>query len=152
MELQKLAVEELRRVFDQYAESAQALDVKAASLLLVGSVVIGYLLLSPLPARLAVAAFMLGYLGLVTACIKALLPREYKNAIATNWESLYTHLLQKNEEEAYRTLISTYLASIEANKRANLEKVKYVNIAAVMFILIIVEIVVTVVQSVWLVW
>jgi len=152
MGLEKLAIEELRRVFDQYEEAANVLDFKAMALLLAGSVVIGGGMLSQFRSDLMLLAFVLAYLALAGACLMALRPRRYKNAIATNWDDLHTHLLQKEEGEAYRILISTYLDSVEANKRANLEKAEYVSIAAVIFILIISGIVVIAVQPVWLVW
>ena len=149
--LQILALEEMRRTFDQYANASDALDSKAKSLLSSSSLIIGLFSLLQLSFlnptqnekssciyQMGVVAIMVGYIALVALCIKALRPREYKNAIATNWDDLNTYFLQKEEDEAYGILISTYLTSIEANRNANLEKAKYVNKATWIFVALVV--------------
>ncbi|NPA71219.1 MAG: hypothetical protein GXO35_00190 [Gammaproteobacteria bacterium] len=149
--LQILALEEMRRTFDQYASASDALDSKAKSLLSSSSLIIGLfsllqLSLNPLQNekgysciyQIGVVAIMVGYIVLVALCTKTLRPREYKNAIATNWNDLNTYFLQKEEDEAYRILIGTYLTSIEANKNTNLEKAKYVNKATWIFVALVV--------------
>ena len=150
--LQILALEEMRRTFDQYASASDALDSKAKSLLSSSSLIIGLFsllqlsFLNPLQNekscsciyQMGVVAIMVGYIALVALCIKALRPREYKNAIATNWNDLNAYFLQKEEDEAYGILIGTYLTSIEANKNANLEKAKYVNNATWIFVALVV--------------
>lgn len=151
-ELYTLALEELRRTFDQYARASDVLDNKAKGLLSSSSLIIALFSLLQLsflePAgsgqrctcvyQMGVLAIIVGYIVLVVLCIRAFHPREYKNTIATNWDDLVTHFLAKEESEAYEVLIATYLSSIEENKRMNMEKAKYVSMATWLFVALVV--------------
>ena len=144
-DLQMLALEELRRTFDQYAAAADALDAKARGLLSSSSLIIGLFSLLQLSFinpgqseqscvyQIGVVLIIIGYIVLVALCIKTLRPREYKNTIPTDWDALVNHFLEKEDGQAIDTLLSTYLSSIEENKRMNIEKAEYLNRAAQIF-------------------
>jgi len=149
-DLQILALEELRRTFDQYAAAADALDAKAMGLLSSSSLIIGLFSLLQLSFiksgqseqscvyQIGVILIIIGYVGLVTLCIKTLRPREYKNTIPADWDDLVNHFLAKENSQAVDTLLSTYLSSIEENRRTNREKAKHLNRAAQIFSVLVV--------------
>lgn len=133
-----MVLEELRRTFDQYAHSADILDDKAQGLLSASSIVMGLFSLLQLSLvgpgqsliyQTGVVLIIIGYLIIIALCINVLHPRKYKNAISTDWNTLSSYLLDKENSQAYETLISTYLASIEENKKMNLEKARRLNLA-----------------------
>ena len=140
--LQLVALDELRRTFDQYAHSADVMDDKARGLLSASSFIVALFSLLQLSFvrsgqsciyQAGVVLIIVGYLILVALCVEVFYPREYKNAISTEWNALSSHFLEKEESEAYATLLSTYLNSIEENRKTNLKKARYLYWSARVF-------------------
>ena len=140
MKLQEAAVIELRRVFDQYATAANVLDAKALGVLLAASVITG---INEVAHQ---TPLLLVYFAIAAFCLNVIRPRKYRNAIATNWNDLNAYFLQKEEGKAYEILVSTYLAAIEANKRINAEKARYLKISAVLFVVFVAGVIIAAVS------
>jgi hypothetical protein len=139
---QQIVLDELRRAFDQYTNSADRLDEKANGILSVSNVFIGLFALLQLillePGQgyvywVGIIMVLVGYSALIWVCTRVLTPREYKSTIAADWETLSTYLLEEESQTAYDNIISTYIESISQNRRINQEKARYLHIASRLF-------------------
>ena len=131
---EKLALEEMRMLYQKYDLDANQLDSKAANLLSSSSLIItlfGLLQLTLLNHSqviiyqiLLVALFVL-YSLLVVMVLIVLLPQKYKTLFEENWEGIEKAILhQKDEKSALMQVISNYLGRVQHNQKINRNKAR----------------------------
>ena len=138
----RLVLEEQRRAFDKVDTSADALDQKfqalfgSASLIisLVSTIQVAVLRqdAGPLFWLVLVVAVLL-YAAMVFFILIGLRPLEYYEPIYSNWDWLNQKFFHKNENAAISLQIALYVDYIEANRALNQKKVRWLNIATVLF-------------------
>ena len=136
----RLALEEMRRLYEQRFESADKLDEKAATLLGSASIILS--LVSTLQLTLTgtdqpffywillVVALLL-YIGLIVLTVWAISPTTYQSPIKADWDVLDKRLFQQDEKQALLTLIKAYKDQVIANKEVNDRKAVKVKLAGV---------------------
>ena len=142
----RLVLEEQRRAFDKVDASADSLDQKlqalfgSASLIisLVGTVQIAVL-------RAEAGLFFWGvmilavllYGTMVIVILVGLRPLEYYEPTYSNWDLLNERFFHQIESDAITQQIALYVDYIEANRALNQAKIRWLNIAAVLFAVIL---------------
>lgn len=138
----RLVLEEQRRAFDKVDTSADALDQKFQALFGSASLIIS--LVSTIQvAVLRQEAGLLFWLILVVAVLLygamvffiliGLRPLEYYEPIYSNWDWLNQKFFHKTENAAISLQIALYVDYIEANRALNQKKIRWLNIAALLF-------------------
>jgi len=146
----QLALEEMRRSYDQFSTSADQLDAKAGTLLSSSSLILGlFALLQLTLARegqsclywVGLSAVISGYVGLVYLCSSVLIPRQYLFPTPADWDILSASILKGTAKAAYSTVISSYVERIPHNRQINDTKARRVRLASWLLSAIVVLIV-----------
>ncbi len=84
-----------------------------------------------------VTLLVISYLALIWTCVIVLAPRPYKFPVDTKWETISQRIVEVDEEQAYATLISSYVEHIPHNQSLNEEKARKLRIAAILLAFIV---------------
>ena len=121
----RLALEEMRMLYEQRFESSDALDKKAGTLLSSASLVLSIVTTLQLTQSGPdqpwfywfglFLAFGL-YIGMITLTVIAITPKTYTTPIKADWNVLDQRLFQNDEQHALLNLIKAYMDRNNASK------------------------------------
>lgn len=143
---EELALEEMRRAYQEYSTASDVLDQKSSALLQSASLILalfGLLQLTPLKAGQSVVLWIgLGvavvlYVALLILSTDALSPRDYELPIKADRDVVTSAILVNLPRDAVMTVLSGYVARIPHNRRLNEEKAKRVKWASACLALIV---------------
>ena len=131
VELIRLMLEEVRVHSHEITQSGNVLDAKIMSLLMVNGWIVlaaslflqSFSLDSPL-LRAWVIGLFIAYGVTIVVVLIGQRPQDYSTPVPAKWESVEEYFLQVPEEDALKTLISTYIEMMREDSDINTRKAK----------------------------
>jgi hypothetical protein len=139
---EKLALEEVKQLYNQINEARNILDEKAMSLLSNTSLILTLfgvlqiaLVKDPQPVIYKIGLAIVVFLYFTLACILLwiLRPQGYRGAFEATWAGVKKAILHLESQDAIYQLISNYFARIRENKAINVGKKKWLQKAMIIF-------------------
>jgi hypothetical protein len=149
---EELALEEMRRAYQEFSTASDVLDQKLSTILGSASLILGLfgvLQFTPFKAGqspiygIGLVIAVLLYIGMITLCTNALLPRTYQLPVQVDWNALSEHILVKEPRDAMLTVLSGYVARIPHNRKLNeqkAERAKWASLSLIAIVLILVTV------------
>jgi hypothetical protein len=123
----KLALDEVRLLYQKHDADSNHIDNKAGSILTGASLILtlfGVLQISlsrdiqSLLYKIMLVVLFILFLGMVVLLMRILSPKEFRTVFKEDWEGVEKAiLLKETEEEAALQLVSNYLERIQHNKK-----------------------------------
>ena len=142
----ELALEEMRRSYQEYGQAADQLDQKLSTLLANASLILGLFAVLQLSLirpgqswlyNLGVALVIIAYLVLLSIVLSAYNPKVYKTPVQAEWDVLSQGFFTKAYQESLLILTSSYVERIKVNRKINADKATQVRIATSLLAVII---------------
>lgn len=147
----QLAIDELRRSYDNHNNSSDMIDRKAGALLNSSSLIVSLFTLLKLDLILSgqdplyiigIGLVFITYGLLIFFIIQAIRPRKYRTPI--NFDEIDTIIFDQSSDNAEKSLVIGYIDSIKINQEINKKKYSNVFIASwLLFIIVIILLIVT---------
>lgn len=135
---EELALEEMRRAYDEYSNASDVLDQKSSTLLNSASLIVSLFSLlqfsflkpgqSPLYWAGIVLVFGL-YVGMIVLSTNSMTPKSYRGPIAVDWEEIGQSILVQSPKDALLKMLSNYVEQIPHNAHLNNAKAARVKTA-----------------------